>query len=142
MRPDLVLDDDDKRRRFKHSKIGGRKKSENCKVTSTHYKSNKKQMLYGHTAQNLPQPTKPPLAETPDTEEEDTEPLLLDLEDVERIHSQLRHHESCLDPETGLGLGQVPTTTLHTAGRAVSEGSRSFHTVPGEGSYWDLLRVL
>ena len=83
MRPDLVLDDDDKRRRFKHSKIGGRKKSENCKVTSTHYKSNKKQMLYvyGHTAQNLPQPTKPPLAETPDTEEEDTEPRLLGLED-------------------------------------------------------------
>ena len=134
MRPDLVLDDEDKRRRFKHSKIGGRKKSENCKVTSTHYKSNKKQMLYvyGHTAQNLPQPTKPPIAETPDTDEEDTEPLLLDLEDVERIHSQLRHHESCIDPETG----------LDTAGRAVSEGSRSFHTVPGEGPYWDLLRVL
>ena len=94
-------------------------------------------MLYGHTAQYLPQPTKPPLADTPDTEEEDTEPRLLDLEDVERIHSQLRHHESCLDPETGLVLGQV-----HTAGTAVSEGSRSFHTVPGEGPYWDLLRVL
>ena len=30
--------------------------------------------VYGHTAQNLPQPTKPPLAETPDTDEEDTDP--------------------------------------------------------------------
>ena len=130
MRPEFVLDDDEKRRRFKHLKIGGRKKSENCKVTSTHHKSNKKQMLYGNAGQYLLQAIKPPLAETIDTDEEDTGPLL-DLEDVERIHSQLRDNESCLDPETGLVLGQVPainTTPLPTAGRGVNQGSRSFHS--------------
>ena len=122
MRPEFVLDDDEKRRRFKHLKIGGRKKSEN--------KSNKKQMLYGNAGQYLLQAIKPPLAETIDTDEEDTGPLL-DLEGVERIHSQLRDNESCLDPETGLVLGQVPainTTPLPTAGRGVNQGSRSFHS--------------
>ena len=42
MRPDLVLDDDDKRRRFKQYKNCGQKKSENCEATSKHYKSNSK----------------------------------------------------------------------------------------------------
>ena len=131
MRPDLVLDDDDKRRRFKHSKIGGRKKCENRKVTSTHHKSNMKKMVFGNTSQHQPRPTKPPLAESLDTDEEDTEPRLLDPEevDVERIYSELGDNNSCLDPETGLVLDPAITAApLHTAGRAVNEGSQSFNS--------------
>ena len=131
MRPDLVLDDDDKRRRFKQYKNCGQKKSENCEATSKHYKSNSKKptSVIVKTDGSFAA-----LSETRDTDEEDTESLLefaLDTAavgagDLERIHAELADYESALDPETGLVLGPAPATTatpLHTAGRAVNEGS-------------------
>ena len=121
MSPDLVLDNDAKKRRFKRLKNIGRKKSGKSEVTSNHYKSNtKKKLLFGNTGQfqiDPPKPTKPDM-EDKDMEEEDTESLLEFVKDtavvtdVERIYQELASNKSSLDPETGLLLScQVPTIT-------------------------------